>query len=428
MRASGPDAAALASRLFQRKAPLAAREAAYGNIVDERGTLIDRGLALLALAPHSYTGEDTIEFHVHGSPVVAAEVLRALLACGARYAQPGEFTQRAFLHGKMDLHAAASVADLIDAEHRSAARAALANMGGALANEVRSLRSRLAVLLEELAASIDYPDEVPEPDRDAMRAQLQPIIASLERLLHDGEIGALMRDGVHVTIVGPPNAGKSSLLNALLGQERALVSHLAGTTRDTIEESIVIDGLRVRLTDTAGLRHGADELEAAGIERTHRALAGSRVVVVVLDGSRSLDAGAEDILEQTSSRERIVFFNKSDLGDAGFRAAQIAGSIHGTVRDHDTLERIRQAIAHRALGGDVPDLQRPHLASLRETDAVARALQSLHEAAQTITDGMPTDLIAPDLQEALAQLGQLTGESVTEELLTGIFSRFCIGK
>ena len=293
------------------------RYATYATIVGETGRAIDRGLALFFQAPHSYTGEDLLELQTHGSPVVAREIVRALLACGARMAQPGEFTRRAFLNGKMDLHAAAAVADLIEAESSSAARAALANLGGGLANEVRSLRSSLATVLEELAGAIDFPDEVPEPDRSRLEAVLGSIAASLEALRRDGELGRLVREGVSAAIVGPPNAGKSSLLNALLGEERALVSEEAGTTRDTIEESIAIEGVPVRLVDTAGIRAHAGTLEAAGIERTRRALKAARIAIVVIDASRPLAPEAGTLLEETRGRDRVVFANKIDLGDAG---------------------------------------------------------------------------------------------------------------
>lgn len=428
VRASGPAARELAGRLFVSSKPLESHRATYGKIVDEYGALVDRGVALLSVAPESFTGEDCLELHVHGSPVVAADVLRAMIACGARLAGPGEFTQRAFLNGKLDLHAAAAVADLIDAEHRSAARAALANLGGALANRIRGLRARLAAVLEELAASIDYPDEVPEPEPAALAREIGAIVAELQVLLRDGEVGRMLRDGISVAIAGPPNAGKSSLLNALLGEDRALVSEIAGTTRDTIEESITVAGIRVRLTDTAGIREDADLLEAAGIERTQRVLSGARLIVVVLDGSQPLGTQARAVLEQTRDRDRIVYFNKADLGARGFDEARMPQALHGSVRDHETLERIRAAIADHVFHGETPDLQRPHLASLRETDAVALALRHLDHVMETIRRGMPRDLLAPDLQEAFAALGQLTGESVTEELLTGIFSRFCIGK
>lgn len=402
----------------------------YGEVVDENGALIDRGLAVLALAPKSYTGEDTLELHVHGAPVVARETLRAVIATGARLAGAGEFTRRAFLNGKLDLHAASSVADLIAAEHRSAAQAALANMGSALAREVRAMRARLASILEEIAAAIDYPDEVAEPDRMRVAETLSGIGAGLQQLLQGAEIGRLVRDGLDVAIVGPPNAGKSSLLNALLGEERALVSEIAGTTRDTIEEAIAIDGVLVRLTDTAGVRDGAQSLEAAGIERTARALAGARVALVVIDASQLLGAAARRILQQTKERARILFFNKADLGEIAYRTRpdDLTDAILGSVRNHKTLVAVRDAIAQHGWNARTPDLQRPALACMREVDAVARALESLERANETLRRGMPADLLAPDLQAAFAALGHLTGDAVTEELLDGIFARFCVGK
>jgi tRNA modification GTPase len=428
VRVSGDKARALASRLFRCKGRLRERVATYGTVVDENGVAIDRGLAIVAIAPHSYTGEDTVEFHVHGSPVVAREVVRALIACGARYAQAGEFTRRAFLNGKLDLHAAAAVADLIDAETRSAARAALANLGGGLANEVRALRTRLAAVLEELAGAIDFPDEVPDPDRGELARELEALAAALERLQREGEAGRLVREGVPVAIVGPPNAGKSSLLNALLGEERALVSEIAGTTRDTIEESITVHGVQMRLIDTAGIREHADRLEAAGIERTQRALTGARVALIVIDGSQALGAEAKALLDQTAGRTRVIFANKADLGSTG--AAQLDGVPHlrGSVLDRATLEQIRDALAQAAWGGELPDLERPHLASLFELDAVAQALDALDHAKTTLSVGDPVDLIVGELQRAFAALGQLTGDAANEELLTGIFGRFCIGK
>lgn len=428
VRVSGPQARALASRLFVCKAELQERVATYGTIVDEHGNAIDRGLAILSIAPHSYTGEDTLELHVHGSPVVAREVVRALLASGARYATPGEFTRRAFLNGKLDLHGVAAVADLIDAETRSAARAALANLGGGLANEVRALRVQLAAVLEDLAGAVDFPDEVPDPDRDALQSRLNVVLARLRRLQREGEAGRLVREGVPVAIVGPPNAGKSSLLNALLGEERALVSEIPGTTRDTIEESITVQGVQVRLIDTAGIREHADRLEAAGIERTKRALKSARIALVVIDGSKPLNAEAREILAQTEHRPRVVFSNKADLGDVTSRDPQTPADVIGTVYDHQTLEAIREALARAAWDGELPDLERPHIASLVELNAVADAIDALCRAQNTLDGGDPVDLIVGELQTAFAALGQITGDAATEELLTGIFARFCIGK
>jgi tRNA modification GTPase len=342
-------------------------------------------------------------------------------------AEPGEFTRRAFLNGKLDLTAAAAVADLIAAESRSAARAALANLGGGLANAVRALRARLTELLEELAGSLDFPDEVTEPPAGRVRATLDGARIELEKLLRDGERGRLVREGVGVAIVGPPNAGKSSLLNALLGEERALVSEIAGTTRDTIEESIAIDGVRVRLIDTAGIRAHADRLEAAGIERTRRALDSARIAVVIVDGSQALNDEARRLLEQTRERPRVVFANKADVGTLG-AAVLDRDAVVGSVYDRSTLATLRRAIAVVGWGGEAPDLERPHLASAREFAAVNNALESLRRAQAIHDAGEPVDFVATELQRAHAALGQLTGDVATAELLDGIFGRFCIGK
>jgi tRNA modification GTPase len=427
VRVSGPDVRELAARVVPG-VKLRPRYAHYAQFVDESGAAIDRGVALFSPAPHSYTGEDTLELQVHGSPVVVRELLRALLACGARLAEPGEFTQRAFMHGKMDLHAAAAVADLIDAETRSAARAALANLSGGLARDVEALRIRLRTIVEDCSGAVDFPEEVPEPDRQRVLHELDAIVVELQRLQRDGERGTLVREGVGVAIVGPPNAGKSSLLNALLGEDRALVSEIAGTTRDTIEESLSIDGVRVRLIDTAGIREHADRLEAAGIERSQRALTAARIALVVLDGSGPLGDEARAILDATAQRERVVLFNKADLGDAGAREAAIGDAIAGSVYDTATLHAVRAAIARIGWGGETPDLERPHLASLREFDAVSRALGALEAARATLREAQPVDLIVGDLQDAYAALGHVTGDVVAEDVLGGVFARFCIGK
>jgi tRNA modification GTPase len=427
VRVSGPDVRAIAARVVP-SAALQPHYAHYGAILDERGETIDRGVALFAQAPHSYTGEDTLELQIHGSPIVVREVLRALLALGARPAEPGEFTRRAFMHGKLDLHAAAAVADLIDAETRSAARAALANLGGGLANEVNALRARLTGIVEDCSGAIDFPDEVPDPDRARVQLDLDAIVAALQRLQRDGEVGRLVREGITVAIVGPPNAGKSSLLNALLGEERAIVSEIAGTTRDTIEESIAIDGVRVRLVDTAGIRDHADRLEAAGIERSQRALAAARIALVVLDGSVPLSNDARALLARTGADARVVFFNKADLGERGALEAAIPDAITGSVYEPGTIRALRAALARVGWGGEAPDLERPHLASAREFAAVNAALLALEAARETLRTGEPVDLVVGDLQEAHAALGHVTGDVAAEEVLGGVFRRFCIGK
>jgi tRNA modification GTPase len=428
VRASGPSVPELARRLVQTKSRLRRRVATYATIVDESGDLLDHGLAIFFEAPQSYTGEDMLELQIHGSPVVAREVVRAMLACGAALAEPGEFTRRAFFNGKMGLHAAAAVADIIDAQTRSAARAALANFDSGLAHEVRAVRSALATIVEELEGTIDFPDEVPEPDRGVLKERLAPIRTRLERLRRDGELGKIVREGLGIAIIGPPNAGKSSLLNALLGMERAIVSEIPGTTRDTIEESVVVDGVPVRLIDTAGIRAHADRLEAQGIARTERALEGAAIALVVVDGSRAPDSGLRRLLERTQGRPRILFLNKADLGTDPAFGREWPDAIAGSVREAATLERLRRAIASAGWNGESFDATRPHLASLYEFEAADAALTALARAGDALDAREAIDFVATELAHAFSQLGHVSEQVAAEEIVTGIFSRFCIGK
>ena len=426
VRLSGLGAFSIATRLCGI-AVLRARVATRVRLCDEHGRALDDALALYFPAPHSATGEEVVELHIHGSPILAREVVRACIACGAHIAEPGEFTRRAWLAGKLDLDGVDAVATLIAAESASAARAALANLGGGLARRIAQLRLPLESALEELAASIDFPDEVTEPAREGMLTLLDGLAVALEALQRDGEIGRILREGLSLAIVGPPNAGKSSLLNALLGEERALVSEIAGTTRDSIEESIVIDGVLVRAIDTAGIRTHADRLEAMGIERSQRALAGARVALLVFDGSLPLSADAQALLAQTAARPRVVFFNKADLGRAGVRKCE-GECVIGSVRDPASLHAVRKAIAHVGWRGASPDLERPHVAQASQFDAVARALDAMRFARTALEQGEPLDLVANDLRLADAALRQLDLATASEDLINAIFARFCIGK
>jgi tRNA modification GTPase len=430
VRLSGPDARAIGARVFRSRSPLAARQATFGRVVDANGATIDEGLALFFAGPRSSTGEDVLELHVHGSPIVARDVLLACLAAGARHAEAGEFTRRAFLAGKLDLSAAEAVADLIEAEHRSAARAAAAQLAGGLAREAQRLRGELAGVLEDLAAAIDFPDEVETPSAATLAQRLEPVRGALAALSATAEAGRLVREGVSVAIVGPPNAGKSSLLNALLGAERALVSEIAGTTRDTIEETLALDGIVARVIDTAGLRAAGERLEAAGVARAERALAEARVALVVVDGSAAPAGEALEVLRRTRGRTRLVFFNKADLGRAGYEARDAAEreALLGSAFDPASIAALRRALSALALDGHAADLERPHLANARQADAIARAERAIGFALETLARREPPDLIAGDLLAASAALAGLSGRDASEELLTRIFARFCIGK
>ena len=430
VRVSGAGAREIADRVFVSREALRPRLATTGEVVDAGGKRLDQGLALFFPGPRSYTGEDVLELHVHGSPAVARDVLIATFAAGARLAQPGEFTRRAYLAGKLDLSAAEAVADLIASEHSSAVRAAAARLSGGLAREVETLRGLLDGVLEELAAAIDFPDEVDDPPRARVAECLALVRARIESLAQSWERGRIVRDAPSVAIVGPPNAGKSSLLNALLGQERALVSELAGTTRDTIEELLALDGLALRLIDTAGIRAHADRLERAGIERTESALAQARVALVVIDGSIPLGDEARRLLARTRTQARVVFFNKRDAGRAGFEAREAteAEALFGSAFDAASVDALRTALGAAFAGDERVDLERPHLGSARQAGAVLEADRALAAAQETLESDAPLDLLAGDVAAAIAALGELTGRDASEALLDAIFARFCIGK
>ena len=429
VRCSGPQARRIAEAIFRSREPLRDRVVTYGRVLDVEGAVIDRAMAVAMDAPRTATGEDVVEFHVHGSPVAARETLRAALHAGARIAAPGEFTRRAYLNGKLDLSAAEAVGDLIAAETRAGARAAEANLAGALRREIDAVRAPLATLLEELAGAIDYPDEVPEPSASAVGDVIAEARRRLDALVEDWERGRFVREGLALAIIGPPNAGKSSLLNALLGEDRAIVSPNAGTTRDVVEDQFTIDGVLVRISDTAGIRLTDDPIERLGIARARAVGAASTLLLVVVDGSRPFDADTAGILAETRGSRRLVFYNKRDLGVTGFDTrSPLDDGLSGSALEAASVDSLRSEIARAGWFEGPLDLLRPHLASARQADAVARASEALDLAAETVASGMPSDYAAADLVAALAALGEITGAEVSEAILDGIFARFCVGK
>lgn len=399
---------------------------------------IDDALAAHFFAPRSFTGEDLVELHVHGGAGVISSCLMVVLRLGARLAAPGEFTKRAFLNGRIDLAQAEAVADLIAAETERAAKAAAHRLAGEVGASLRGVREQLLDRLVEIEAHVDYPDEVAQPDVVALGAALAMQLERVCALLSGSRGARILRDGIACVIAGPPNAGKSSLLNALLQAERAIVSDVPGTTRDVIEDRIVVDGVVLRLFDTAGLRKTSDRIEAEGVTRAGRAIDTAELVIVVIDGSQKLDANAEIALEQTKDVPRIVLCNKLDLGSAGFdelehrfpglaQGANGNAFIAGSVTWPAAIEKIRQAIATLGWGGAI-DANAALVANARQIEALTRAQKSLGDALATIEHAQPIDMVCVDLREAIAACGEVSGDTVTEEVLDGIFSRFCVGK
>ena len=446
VRLSGPEAVGIAGRLV-RLASHGDREvsrkqdharARFGQVLDAHGAVLDEALVTVFFAPHSYTGEDLAEIAAHGAPVVLEAILRGALAAGARLATPGEFTQRAFLAGRLDLTQAEAVQDLIAAQTLDQARVAAQQLGGALSRRVAPAKESLLHLIALLEAGMDFAsgelDDVDVVPPTQIAAFIAAAVVPLETLAASFTRGRLLREGASIALVGPPNAGKSSLFNRLLDRERAIVTAMPGTTRDTVEESLALGGVPLRLIDTAGLRDGAgdtelDEAERQGIVRSREALADADIVLLVQDVSAA-DAGENDggqgLREAVAGRPHLRVANKVDLiGERG--APGDFDAIYTSALTGEGTDELRAAIlAELGASGSVADTGA--LNNLRQQEAVSAALAALHSAAAANAAGLPHELILVDLHAALAALDSLTGATTADDILGRIFSTFCIGK
>ena len=423
IRISGSDTKAIAAALLG-KIP-ENRFATKSSFFDDSGNALDHGLALFFLGPASYTGEDTLELHCHGSPVVLDQVLKRVLELGAELARPGEFTERAFLNGKLDLAQAESVADLINSQTQAAAKFALRSLSGIFSKEIDELSRRIETVRVLVEATIDFSDEpVDDLSVDKLRLHITEISEKIRKILDRSRPGLLLSQGATIVIAGPPNAGKSSLLNAFAGSEKAIVSPHAGTTRDLIEAHIDLGGIPVYVVDTAGLRASDDEIEAEGVRRARETIDAADLVLCVLDDSDSVSSQFELHLETGRTTKQITVFNKSDLsgrliGDTsdGINAAVAVSAKNGTGIKQLT-EAIRTALGFQ---GDDEDLI---LARRRHLNVLEQAL-GLMESASVLDE---PELVAEELRLAHRLLGEITGVFSTEDLLGEIFSSFCIGK
>ena len=436
LRLSGPAAVSTAEKCFKPMGRKGLRDHAprtlvYGDLLDSGGQAIDRVLCTYSLGPSSYTGEDTAEFQCHGSPMVLTLGLEALFAAGARQARAGEFTRRAFLNGRLDLAQAEAVGDLLEARSREGARHAAGQLAGALSRKIGDIYSALVDVMAHFHAVLDYPDEDIDPFRlEQLDEALADQEGELSALLATCGRGRLLKDGVRCAIVGRPNAGKSSLLNAMLGWERAIVTDIPGTTRDTVEERCELGGVPLRLIDTAGLRDTIDPVERLGVERSRRAMEEAELILVLIDASRP--AQDEDFLllrEAMSLAPAILVWTKGDLPAAPIPVVNMelppTVTVSAKVQDLDELcQEISCAFPQ--------DLWSEHygeiLTNARQEEAAKRALESVHRAREALTAGVTPDALLTDVEEALAALGELTGQSVREDVTDRIFSKFCVGK
>lgn len=436
LRLSGPDTRRILDRVFQPKngrpmSEQASRRLVLGEVLDGEGRVIDSALAVLFPGPGSYTGEDCGELQCHGSPVVLDEALSALFAAGARQAQGGEFTQRAFLNGRMDLLQAEAVADLIDAETAQAARCAVDQIEGALSRGLDALYDSLMAVAARFYAVVDYPDEdIGDLSEEELLDTLRRAQNRLEELLASFSRGRLLRQGVPTVLLGRPNVGKSSLLNALLGYDRAIVTEVAGTTRDTVEEKLRLGHVLLRLCDTAGIRASADTVERLGVERSVAAARQASLALLVLDGSQPLGPDDETAIQTARQVPNlIVVVSKADLPrrlDIGALADDFDHVLSVSARSGEGMEALCQAIGelYPAAEGQPGQL----LTNARQADAVSRALNAVRSARSALRIGMTPDVVLTDVEAALAALGELNGKRIRDDLIQNIFSRFCVGK
>ena len=400
-----------------------------GLLLDSRGRAIDQVLAVRFPGPRSFTGEDYAEFQCHGSPVVMDEVLRSLFAAGMRQAGRGEFTKRAFLNGHMDLTQAEAIVDLIESETAAAARNAVAQLEGALRQKIDAIYDSLLDITSRFYAVVDYPDEDIE---DLQRADISRTLMAAERglaqLLATFRRGRVLRQGLPTAIVGRPNVGKSSLLNALLGYERAIVTDIAGTTRDTVEEKAVVGGILLRLIDTAGIRDTGDAVERLGVERARTAAEAAELSLLVLDGSEPLTPEDEEAVKASvHAGSQIVLVNKSDLPQAVDLEAlrsRFACVLPVSAKEGTGLEKLEEAVTAACPMGEPGQL----LTNARQAEAVSRAVEALRGAREALENGLTPDAVLTDTEGALHALGELTGRTLREDLVARIFERFCVGK
>jgi len=424
VRLSGPDARAIAGALRASDAPLVARRATFSRIHSPDHT-IDHAVVTLFPAPHSYTGDDVVEVSAHGSPVILRAIVAAAVGQGARLAEPGEFTLRAFLNSRVDLTQAEAVADLVDAVTPLQARAAFDQLEGTLTERIAGIDAALFDLIARLEASVDFPDEGYHfVESGELMGALDGLLNKVSSLLADARRGRMIREGLQVAIVGKPNVGKSSLFNALAGGERAIVTSVPGTTRDLITEIVDVGGLRITLVDSAGIRTTDDLVESAGVSLARNAIRVADAVLVVVDGSMPLDESDVEILRDTTDSKRVVVANKCDIGEE-VRGAFLAVSARTSVG----LDRLRDELT-RVLNVE-PSRDQPAITNLRHVVLVEKAHDALSRARGAVVErgeSLPEEFVLADLQSARHALEEISGRRAPEDLLAHIFARFCVGK
>lgn len=436
IRVSGEAAIEVADRIFRAAArgrTLAQQPghtALYGRVYDAHGD-IDECVALVFRAPHSYTGENVVELSCHGGMYLLGRVLSALFAAGAQPAQAGEFTRRAFINGKIDLTQAEAVMELIAANSRLAAKTALAMREGALHERLSEVRQQLVQADASISAFVDYPyEDIPEPDLPGIRAALGSARDALERLLNTFDAGRVVREGIDTVIVGSPNVGKSTLMNCLSGCERSIVTPIAGTTRDIVEETVRLGDVLLRLADTAGIRDTGDTVESIGVQRARNRLEQAALLLVLFDGSRPLDQDDCALIRETAGQTAIAVVNKADCElkiDLSYIKQNYQHIVVVSAASGEGLDALEEAV-RRITGVQALDEAEPLLATERQRDCTRRCLLNVQEALDALDTGMTLDAVSVCVEAAVAAVLEMTGERVTETVVDDIFARFCVGK
>jgi len=438
VRISGPLVEDIARRLFRPKRPIntfTSHHFYYGHIIHpETGAIVDEVMIVLMRAPHSYTCEDVLEIHCHGGPLVLRQVLELVLKTGARLAEPGEFTKRAFLHGRLDLTQAEAVLHVIEARTEKELQIATRQLSGYLGEEIKKIRDCLKEFKAHLEVAIDFPEEDVEivpPETWLLRIERE-VIKPIKQLLDAYQRGRVLREGALMAIVGKPNVGKSSLLNRLLREERAIVTPLPGTTRDVIEEVLNIKGIPVKVADTAGLRKTTDTIEAIGVERARQKIAEADIVLWVVDASCPLDEEDIEIYQEIKEKKPILVLNKCDL-PLKINEGMLSDKFKSLIQVHISalygkgIEKLETIISNCLLGKETPEGP-SFVPALRHKQALEKAYQAANRIKEAISSQLPPVFISVDVQEALDALGEIVGETTPEDVLDYIFNQFCIGK